>query len=147
MDIMQPLEITESLQNVLESSKGQTLEQSFRRMVRSLIDLHAKNPKLHHILVKYSDLATEVSTSEPRFSVVSSELTLYEQHFVNIADVSPERAKTMVRVVYEIVESLIHAALIHQELHLDRDDLLQEIMCVLTGYFAQAGIPTHYLIE
>ena len=135
-------EVNEAISDALNSSTDLDFEDSLRLLIRANVEVHAKAPRLHYLLTKqYRDVRFEANADEQRVSLVVSEYSPIERYLQNSAGVPQARAKTMARVCVEIVESLTHASVIHEKLHLSNDELVEEIVCVVLGYLSRAGVP------
>jgi AcrR family transcriptional regulator len=135
-------EVIEVLNDAIKSNTDLNFEDSLRCVVQANVEVHAKNPELHYLLTKqYSDVGFDTSAEELRFSLVASDNSPIEQYLLNDAGISPVRVKIVARVCYEIVDSLTHAAVVNKKLHLDNDELVDEIICAVLGYLDRAGAP------
>jgi len=139
-------EIRDSLQESQSSGIGKSFEEFLRLMVSAMVEVHERNPKLHFWLAKYHDAGLQVGPEEPRFNLAPTENSLFIQFIVS-QEFPLTHAMKMGRVMYEIIDSLLHAALIHDELHLPANELVEEVMCVLLGYFERSGINTSTMIQ
>jgi len=138
-------DVNQLLNNAIDSSRELGFEKSLRAVVRANVEAHARDPQLHYLLdVKYADVGFEVLADEPRFSFAGSENEPVAKYLREVAGVKRARAKVMAQICSEIIGSLTHAAVIHEDLNLDSDELVDEIVSVILGYFDRSGVSGPY---
>ncbi len=117
---------------------GRSIEDTARALVRATIEAHLIDRDLHRVLtVQIPDigyLETDRNPSRPGPGTVFESLLPLVANFGS--GLSDARVEQIACIGCEIVESLVHAAVVEDRLALAPDALEDEIVRVLLGYVA-----------
>jgi len=129
-----------ALNNAFDSLCGASLEDCLRQIVAANVMVHRKDPDLHYLLMeRYPDVGFEVDMDEPRFSFNEPRSNPLENLLVRVGGTARPRAFIMARVGCQIIESVTHAATTGAGWQIDEDQLVDEIVNAVMGYFERDG--------
>jgi len=129
-------EVNRVVGGAAEQATGWSLEEAARQLVRASIEAHLINRTLHRVLtVEIPDVGhveNGANPSKPGPGTVFSSLLPLVASFG--PGLSAARIEQIACIGCEIVESLVHAAIVEERLALAPDALEEEIVRVLLGY-------------
>ena len=121
-----------AIDEVLDASRARSLRGHVQAMVRALLAAHQVEPELHRVLEKefpFFDAPREESAADN--SIFRRVRQLLEEHR---ADIAPRNLDLATWIVLQIMESLVHAAVIEPPEQFDVTAIETSIVDALMGY-------------
>ncbi len=134
--------VTTRLKTAIQACQGCSFSEQLYHIVRVNVAIHQSDPALHQLLTdRYRHIGFDADTTEPRedSSLLASQPAT--SALVNELGFNETQARTSAIVIASIVESLTHAAIVDQRLNMEPEDLVEEIVKVVTGYLSQVLSP------
>ncbi len=130
------------LKTAIQACQGCSFSEQLHHIVRVNVAIHRDDPVLHQLLSdRYRHIGFDADNTEPREDPALLGSEPATSALVNDLGFSEQQAKTSAIVISIIVESLTHAAIVDQRLHLEPDELVEEIVKVVMGYLSQVLTP------
>jgi AcrR family transcriptional regulator len=134
------VETNETVFNVIKSCDKAGVEDLLRLIITAVVDLHDKEAELHNILMKYAYIGTDDSFDDSKILNDELSLKVLEKKLFASLSIAPERVKLVNKVLFVMIDSLIHSSAINQELKFSKEALIEEVLCAGLGYINQASL-------
>ena len=125
---------SETLQGMLKEALGQEKapEHLLRRFVRQIIEMHASEPRLHHVLLYEGPRTAELS--EKLHAIEDSMASAVEEMLAERGGISRTHAKHAAYLVVHVVENMAHEYVIHPPPDMPIEVFVEELVTMLSGY-------------
>jgi AcrR family transcriptional regulator len=125
---------SELLQRMMEETLRETTapEQLLRRFVRQIIEMHASEPALHHVLLYEGPRTPELSKKLHR--IEDSMARTVERMLAERGGISDEHARHAAYLVVHVVENMAHEFVIHPPQEMATEVFVEELVTMLSGY-------------
>ena len=99
---------------------------------RQIIEMHASEPRLHHVLLYEGPRTPELS--EKLHAIEDSMAHAVEQMLAERGGISRAHAKHAAYLVVHVVENMAHEYVIHPPTDMSIEVFIEEIVTMLSGY-------------
>ena len=125
---------SEVMQRMMEEalSEKKTPEHLLRRFVRQIIEMHASEPALHHVLLYEGPRTPELS--EKLHAIEDSMAHAVEQALAERGGISRTHARHAAYLVVHVVENMAHEYVIHPPPDMPIEVFVEELVTMLSGY-------------
>jgi AcrR family transcriptional regulator len=125
---------SEILRSMLEEALGEKRapEHLLRVFVRRIIDLHASEPRLHHVLLYEGPRTPELS--EKIHAIEDDMADAVERTLAERGGISRSHAKHAAYLVVHVVENMAHEYVIHPPKKMPVGVFVEELVNMLSGY-------------
>jgi AcrR family transcriptional regulator len=107
-------------------------EHLLRRFVGEIIEMHASEPRLHHVLLYEGPRTPELSE---KLHTIEDDMALaVERVLAERGGISPSHAKHAAYLVVHVVENIAHEYVIHPPPDMPVDVFVEELVTMLSGY-------------
>ena len=107
-------------------------EHLLRRFVRQIIEMHASEPALHHVLLYEGPRTPELSAK--LHAIEDSMAHAVEQMLAERGGISRAHAKHAAYLVVHVVENMAHEYVIHPPPDMPLEVFVEELVTMLSGY-------------
>ena len=122
--------VQEMMEEALREKKAP--EHLLRRFVRQVIEMHASEPALHHVLLYEGPRTPELS--EKLHAIEDSMAHAVEQMLSQRGGISRLHAKHAAYLVVHVVENMAHEYVIHPPPDMPFEVFVEELVTMLSGY-------------
>ena len=125
---------SEVLRRMMEEalSEKKAPEYLLRRFVRQIVEMHASEPALHHVLLYEGPRTPELS--KKLHTIEDSMAYAVEQMLAERGGISRLHAKHAAYLVVHVVENMAHEYVIHPPPDMPIDVFVEELVTMLSGY-------------
>ena len=125
---------SEVLRKMMEEALGEKKapEHLLRRFVRQIIEMHASEPALHHVLLYEGPRTPELSAK--LHAIEDSMAHAVEQMLAERGGISRAHAKHAAYLVVHVVENMAHEYVIHPPPDMPLEVFVEELVTMLSGY-------------
>jgi len=125
---------SEVLRRMMEEalSEKKAPEHLLRRFVRQIVEMHASEPALHHVLLYEGPRTPELS--KKLHGIEDSMARAVEQMLAERGGISRLHAKHAAYLVVHVVENMAHEYVIHPPPDMPIDVFVEELVTMLSGY-------------
>jgi len=125
---------SEVLRRMMEEALGEKKapEHLLRRFVRQVIEVHASEPALHHVLLYEGPRTPELSKKV--HAIEDSMAHAVEQILAERGGISRLHAKHAAYLVVHVVENMAHEYVIHPPPDMPIEVFIEELVTMLSGY-------------
>ena len=125
---------SEVLRRMMEEALGEKKapEHLLRRFVRQVIEVHASEPALHHVLLYEGPRTPELSKKV--HAIEDSMAHAVEQMLSERGGISRLHAKHAAYLVVHVVENMAHEYVIHPPPDMPIEVFIEELVTMLSGY-------------
>jgi AcrR family transcriptional regulator len=125
---------SEILRKMMEEALGEKAapEDLLHRFVRQIIEMHASEPALHHVLLYEGPRTPELS--KKLHAIEDSMAHAVEQMLARRGGISRPHAKHAAYLVVHVVENMAHEYVIHPPPDLPIEVFVEELVTMLSGY-------------
>jgi len=125
---------SEVLQRMMEEALRQKKapEHLLRRFVSQIIEMHASEPALHHVLLYEGPRTPELS--KQLHAIEDSMAHAVEQMLAERGGISRLHAKHAAYLVVHVVENMAHEYVIHPPPDMSIEVFIEELVTMLSGY-------------
>jgi len=107
-------------------------EHLLRRFVRQIVEMHASEPALHHVLLYEGPRTPELS--EKVHAIEDNMAHAVEQVLAERGGISRPHAKHAAYLVVHVVENMAHEYVIHPPPEMPIEVFIEELVTMLSGY-------------
>ncbi len=134
-------EVNHALQTALREARGQSFVEQLRAVVAANVRSHAADPELHYLLTeRYRDVGFDLDAVEPKSDPTLLYSDAVTESLIREYSYARDTAENAAVVVFTLVESLTHMALVYNQVTLDEPALIDEIMIAALGYLEKRAI-------
>ena len=125
---------SEVLRTMMEEalSEKKAPEHLLRRFVRQIVEMHASEPALHHVLLYEGPRTPELS--KKLHAIEDSMAHTVEQMLAERGGISRPHAKHAAYLVVHVVENMAHEYVIHPPPDMPSEVFVEELVTMLSGY-------------
>jgi AcrR family transcriptional regulator len=125
---------SEVLRKMMKEALGEKAapEDLLRRFVRQIVEMHASEPALHHVLLYEGPRTPELS--EKLHAIEDSMAYAVEQMLAERGGISRLHAKHAAYLVVHVVENMAHEYVIHPPPEMPIEVFVEELVTMLSGY-------------
>jgi AcrR family transcriptional regulator len=125
---------SEVMQRMMVEALGEKKapEHLLRRFVRQVIEMHASEPALHHVLLYEGPRTPELS--ERLHAIEDSMAHAVEQVLAERGGISRTHARHAAYLVVHVVENMAHEYVIHPPPDMPIEVFVEELVTMLSGY-------------
>jgi AcrR family transcriptional regulator len=125
---------SEVMQSMMEDAlrEKKAPEHLLRRFVRQVIEMHASEPALHHILLYEAPRTPDLSAK--LHAIEDSMAHAVEEVLAERGGISRTHARHAAYLVVHVVENMAHEYVIHPPPDMPIDVFVEELVTMLSGY-------------